>query len=76
MNHIRKFAALAFVAALSSTGTFAADKLDWKACEKEVKEFKCTGDDKAIWSCLEKHDEKLSKTCQVTHEKGDALFKK
>jgi hypothetical protein len=76
MKNIRKFAAVVFVAALSSTGSFAADKIDWKACEKEVKEFKCSGDDKAVWSCLEKHDEKLSKTCQATHEKGDKLFKK
>jgi hypothetical protein len=76
MKNIYKLAALAFVAALSTSGAFAADKIDWKACEKEVKEFKCTGDDKSVWACLEKHDEKLSKACQATHEKGDKLFKK
>jgi len=76
MKNTYKFAALGFAFALSSVGTFADEKIDWKACEKEVKEFKCTGNDKAVWACLEKHDEKLSKTCQVTHEKGDKLFKK
>ena len=76
MKNTLKFAALAFTFALSTSTGFAADKIDWKACEKEVKEFKCSGDDKAVWSCLEKHDEKLSKTCQATHEKGDKLFKK
>jgi hypothetical protein len=76
MKNVYKLAALAFVAALSTSGAFAADKIDWKACEKEVKEFKCTGNDKAVWSCLEKHDEKLSKTCQGAHEQGDKLFKK
>lgn len=55
---------------------FAAEKLDWKACEKEVKEFKCSGDDKAIWACLEKHDDKLSPACQKVHEQGDKQFKK
>jgi len=76
MKNIYKVAGLAFVFAMSSTGTFANTKIDWKACEKEVKEFKCTGDDKSVWACLEKHDEKLSKACQGTHEKGDKLFKK
>lgn len=76
MSQLYKMTALAFVFAVSSTSINANPKIDWKPCEKEVKEFKCTGDDKAIWACLEKHDEKLSKTCQVTHEKGDKLFKK
>ena len=76
MMNIQKITALSFVFFLTSTASFAAGKLDWKACEKEVKEFKCSGDDKAVWACLEKHDEKLSKACQVTHEKGDKLFKK
>ena len=76
MKNIQKITALSFVLFLTSTASFAAGKLDWKACEKEVKEFKCSGDDKAVWACLEKHDEKLSKACEVTHEKGDKLFKK
>jgi hypothetical protein len=76
MKTIQKITALSFVFFLTSTASLAAGKLDWKACEKEVKEFKCSGDDKAVWACLEKHDEKLSKACQVTHEKGDKLFKK
>lgn len=76
MKNTFKLAACAFAFALSSSGSFAADKIDWKPCEKEVKEFKCTGNDKAVWSCLEKHDEKLSKTCQGAHEQGDKLFKK
>ena len=50
MKNIYKLAALAFVAALSTSGAFAADKIDWKACDKEVKEFKCTGDDKSVWA--------------------------
>lgn len=74
MKRIVQLSALVLTCLLTSTATYAADKLDWKACEKEVKEFKCTGDDKSIWSCLEKNDEKLSKTCQATHEKGDKLF--
>jgi hypothetical protein len=53
-----------------------ADKMDWKACDKEIKEFKCSGDDKAIWSCLEKHDDKHSPACAKVHEQGDAKFKK
>jgi hypothetical protein len=76
MKNIQKITALSCVLFLASTASFASGKLDWKACEKEVKEFKCSGDDKAVWACLEKHDEKLSKACQVTHEKGDKLFKK
>lgn len=76
MKIIYKLTALTFVAAVSTSGVIAADKIDWKACDKEVKEFKCTGNDKAVWSCLEKHDDKLSKTCQVAHEQGDKLFKK
>lgn len=76
MKNVIKVTALALTFALSSTGAYAADKLDWKACDKEIKEFKCSGDDKAVWSCLEKHDDKLSKTCQSTHEKGDKMFKK
>ncbi len=76
MKNTLKLTAIAFSFVLSSTGAFASGKLDWKACEKEVKEFKCTGDDKSVWACLEKHDDKLSKACQGTHEKGDKLFKK
>lgn len=76
MKKTLQFAAIAFSFVMSSSGTFAAEKIDWKACDKEIKEFKCTGNDKSVWACLEKHDEKLSKTCQVAHEKGDQLFKK
>lgn len=54
----------------------ADDKMDWKPCDKEVKEFKCAGDDKTVWACLEKHDEKLSAACQAVHATGDAKFKK
>lgn len=66
---------LAFAISLPLTA-LADSKMDWKACDKEIKEYKCSGSDKEIWTCLEKHDEKLSKTCQGTHEKGDKLFKK
>ena len=54
----------------------AADKIDWTACSKEMKEFKCAGDDKAVWSCLEKNDTKLSADCQKPHTAADAQFKK
>ncbi len=54
----------------------AGDGMDWKACTKEIKEYSCTGDDKTVWQCLEKHDDKLSATCQKTHELGDKKFKK
>ena len=58
-----------------SASVYAADAIDWKVCEKEITEFKCSGDDKSIWSCLEAHDEALSKECQVSHAQGDKLFK-
>lgn len=69
---------IGLIAALAFVGAQAADKdkMDWKACEKEIKEFKCSGDDKAIWSCLEKHDDKHSPACAKVHEQGDAKFKK
>jgi hypothetical protein len=53
-------------------------KFDWTPCDKEIKEFGCKGTDKEIWQCLEKADaqDKLSKTCDAQHEKGDALFGK
>jgi len=59
-----------------SLSSFAADKdkLDWTKCAKETAEYKCTGTDKEIYECLEKHDSDLSKTCQVVHEAGDKLF--
>jgi hypothetical protein len=66
-------ATLVFIAAASA---MAAEKMDWKACEKEIKQFSCAGDDKSIWSCLEKHDDKLSPACQKVHEQGDSKFKK
>ena len=59
-----------------SLSAFAAEKLDWKKCDKEIAKFKCSGGDKAIYECLEKHDSELGKTCQETHEKGDKLFGK
>ena len=58
-----------------SVSVYAADAIDWSVCDKEVKEFKCSGDDKAIWSCLEAHDKALSEQCQVSHAKGDDMFK-
>ena len=54
---MKKYAAL-FAVVFAGTA-YAADSMDWKACEKEIKEYKCTGDDKAVWMCLEMHDEKL-----------------
>ncbi len=57
-----------------SFSSFAADKLDWSKCAKETAEYKCTGSDKEIYECLEKHDSDLSKTCQAVHEAGDKLF--
>ena len=64
----------ACVAAIAATFSFssaaAAAEFDWKACKPEIEKF-CkgvTGDEK-IWSCLEKNDEKLSKTCDAAHGK-------
>ena len=65
-----------FVLASLAFSAQAADKLDWKSCEKEVKEFKCSGEDKAVWSCLEKYDDKLSAGCQKVHAAGDKVFGK
>ena len=68
----------ATLALVTSLSAFAADKdkMDWKACEKEIKEFKCNGDDKAVWTCLEKHDDQHSPACAKVHEEGDKKFKK
>jgi len=74
---MKKIKLFAVVIALGlSTSVFAADKIDWKVCDKEVKAFSCSGSDKDVWTCLEKNDEKLSKDCQTAHVKGDAIFKK
>ena len=72
---MKKLAALIFAGCVSLS-VQAADKVDWKACDKEIKQYSCKGSDKEIWACLEKHDDKLSQSCQKTHEKGDKLFKK
>ncbi len=71
---MKKYAAL-FAVVFAGTA-YAADSMDWKACEKEIKEFQCKGDDKSVWACLEKHDDKLGKACQKVHEEGDKKFKK
>ena len=58
----------AFTLAIASP--VAAAEFDWKACKAEMEKF-CkgvTGDEK-IWACLEKNDDKLSKTCDATHGK-------
>lgn len=73
---MKKLTLIAGVFALGLTGSvFAGDAIDWKVCDKEMKSFSCSGDDKAVWTCLEKNDSKLSKDCQTAHVKGDALFK-
>ena len=38
------------------------------ACKKEVKKFKCTGDEKAVYECLEKNSKGLSAKCEKAHE--------
>ena len=38
------------------------------ACKKEIKKFKCKGDEMAIYSCLEKNDKALSAKCEEAHE--------
>ena len=59
------------IAAAFLLGTPAgAAEFDWKSCKAEIEKF-CkgvTGDEK-IWACLEKNDEKLSKTCDAAHGK-------
>ena len=70
---------IGLIAALAFVNAQAADKvekMDWRACENEIKEFKCAGNDKAIWACLEKYDDKHSPACAKVHEQGDAKFKK
>jgi len=71
MKGITAFMLTAFFA----VAAHADDKMDWKACDKEVKEYSCKGVDKDVWACLENHDDKLSKACQVVHAKGDDKFK-
>jgi hypothetical protein len=72
---VATFIALAALS-MAAQAAQAAETIDWKGCDKEIKEFKCTGDDKTVWSCLEKHDDKLGASCQKVHEKGDKIFKK
>jgi hypothetical protein len=48
--------------------------MNWTACQKEIAEFACKGTDKDIWECLEKHDTKLSKSCDAVHDTGDKAF--
>ena len=58
------------VASFAAAAPAAAAEFDWKACKAEVEKF-CkgvTGDEK-IWACLEKNDDKLSKTCDAAHGK-------
>lgn len=38
------------------------------ACKKEVKKFKCAGDEKAVYECLEKNAKALSAKCEKAHE--------
>jgi hypothetical protein len=52
----------------------SSEKIDWKSCEKELKEFGCKGSDKELWTCLEKHDGKLSEACEEVHEAADERF--
>ena len=74
------FTRLALMSAFAlSASAFAGDHMDWKACAKETAEFKCKGDDHAIWECLKAHDAALSKECQATQatqEKAPAKSKK
>lgn len=72
---MKKLLAITFIV-FASNAAFANSDLDWSLCSKEIKEFHCSGNDKDVWSCLEEHDHDLSKSCQTTHEKADALFKK
>ena len=55
---------------LLSSSPAVASEFDWKPCKAEIEKF-CkgvTGDEK-LWACLEKNDEKLSKTCDAAHGK-------
>jgi hypothetical protein len=47
-----------------------AAEFDWKPCKAEIEKF-CKGvaGDEKLWACLEKNDEKLSKTCDAAHGK-------
>jgi len=73
---MKKLTLIAGVVAFGLSGPVFAG-IDWSGCEKEMKSFSCSGDDKAVWTCLEKNDTKLSKSCQKIHDgPGDALFLK
>ena len=71
---MKRFAAV-MLAAMFTVVAHAEDKMDWKACGKEVKEFKCKGSDKQVWACLKKQTDKLSKECQEVQAMGDEKFK-
>jgi hypothetical protein len=50
------------------------EKIEWKRCEKEARDYGCTGTDEEIWRCLEQHDANIEGECQKEHRKGDKRF--
>ena len=38
------------------------------ACKNEVKKFKCKGNERAVYECLEKNSKGLSAKCEDAHE--------
>lgn len=51
---------LLFLGSIAHADTFAG-------CKKEVTDYGCKGDDKAIYECLLKHDKDLSPGCDKDH---------
>lgn len=66
--------ALSVEAAENPPAAPPAEKIDWKICEKEARDYDCKGSDEEIWQCLEKKDEHLGDLCQKEHRKGDKRF--
>ena len=66
--------ALSVQAAEKPVPETSAEKIDWKICEKEAKDYDCKGSDEEIWNCLEKKDEHLGDLCQKEHRKGDKRY--
>ncbi len=62
-----------FVIASAASAADKAD-FDWKACNVELAKFcKDVKGDENIWACLQKHDADLSRACDASHGKYEAL---
>lgn len=72
----RKYVVLTLSMAVLSASAFAKEKIDWKICDKELKEF-CTTirDDHEKHECLEEAPKgKVSKSCAEFNAKLEGKF--